>query len=105
MQEIIYIGIHDTRELGEVDFDRMGVERKHAITFRRGVSQEVSDEVAHGLMNHPLVIGEFVQLLEEDLPSNKGADQIIGSSEEVPTDATRKTRARRSANSDGEDPS
>lgn len=66
MRQVIFTGGADVRLLEEADFVKLGVERKHSLEFQRGVAHEVSDEVAHALLTHHLIVGQFIELEASD---------------------------------------
>lgn len=66
MRDVIYVGPANLRVLGEADFAKMGIEHKHDIEFQRGIKQEVSNSMADSLLSHHLIIGEFIELPEDE---------------------------------------
>lgn len=78
MRDLVYAGPADVRILEERDFAKMGIEHKHSIEFQRGIKQGVSDKIAEALLTHHLVLGEFIELPEEEevplVPDDEDAD-------------------------------
>jgi hypothetical protein len=63
MEQVVFIGLGDVRNLDESDFAKMGIEHR-AVTFYKNVPAEVSNETGKALLGHPLVAGEFIAFQE-----------------------------------------
>lgn len=99
MRDLIYPGPANVRILEQRDFAKMGIKHKHTIEFERGIRQQVSDSVADALLSHHLVLGEFIELPDEEETPLVEDDETEGDGESGETVDDQATAA--SENADG----